>query len=165
LTGGLLRLRFAPILTLMLAAAVLAAIAMVTVPADSGRYRPVWEAAGLPGIARLPSVVAIQLTVVAAMATLVPLGLREAGRRDVPAARRWLSVAGRCAAPGLAGYLVSVGGIAWVSRAGMFGLGPAGLIGLLVLLPSLCLVGVTIVATVVGYVLLAVRRETAAGGR
>jgi hypothetical protein len=43
----------------------------------------------------------------------------------------------------------------------MFGMGPAGLIGLLVLLPSLLLVGMTIVATVVGYVLLAVPRGTA----
>jgi hypothetical protein len=159
--GVVLLVRFSPILALVLAAAVLAAIAMASVPADAGRFGPVWEAEGLAGFVRLPSVVAIQVSVVALVAVVVPLGLGEARRREARSARRCLSVAGRCAIPGLAGYLVSVGGIAWVSRAGMFGMGPAGLIVLFVLLPSLLLVGMTIVATVVGYVLLAVPRGTA----
>lgn len=145
------------IATLLLAAASLAVILAVTAPGDYGRYGSTFDWEGLPGFVRMRSVIAVQIWAVAASAVLLPLGLREAGRHKATVARRALGIASGCAIAGWVGYLLAVGGIAYVSRAGMFGMGPAGFLVIFVLFPSVLLLIAAIIATLVGYGVLAVR--------
>jgi hypothetical protein len=103
------------IVTLLLAAVSLLVVLALTVPADLGNYRTTFESNGLAGFVQMRSVIAVQIWLPAMVAILVPLGLREARRRQVPAAYQVLSLAKYCAIIGFLGYALAMGNIVYGS--------------------------------------------------
>lgn len=142
---------------LFLTATSFAALIALTVPGEWPLWAPTFQREGLPGFVQLPSVLALHVGAAVAWIVLQSFGFAEAERRQHVAARRALKVSSVLLLLGGMGYLLSIAGIAWVSRAGMFGLGPAGLLAILVLFPSLLLLGATAVLSLTGYALLIFR--------
>lgn len=149
-------LKMRSIVTLLVFAS-LVVILTLTVPNDYGHYASTFDLKGVPGFVRMPSVIAVQLWLAMAGTVMLPLGMRDARRRKLTVAAESLSIATASAILGSIGYVLAMGGIIYASRAGMFGLGLAGVFGML-LLPSLLLIGLAIIVTIHAYGIMALHK-------
>lgn len=87
---------------LLLIVTSLAVALAITVPADFGKYGPTFDWEGVIGFVQMQSVIVVQVWLAAANAVLLPLGLREARRRNLTAAGHAFSIATVCAILGFA---------------------------------------------------------------